>query len=243
MSRTVFIQARETGEPMSVNCYTSWVGFTDRGCDVRKFTPEQLPSLPLDRSTIVHGGISMVQAALQRVGAPLPAYVNIPESVASFAGRDLWETTLGEIRQLRHVPVFVKPQDEFKSFTGYVVREFRDLLYTVAFPDDYPVFAQGVVEFLSEWRVYVLHQEILGIGHYKGNPLLFPDAGRIRAMLDAYRDPIIAHSLDVGVTSTAETLLVEMNDAYALGSYGLSPNRYARMLEARWDEMCAAATD
>ncbi len=35
-------------------------------------------------------------------------------------------------------------------------------------------------------------------------------------------------------------LFVELNDADALGHYGLSPVLYARMVEAGWDESCTA---
>ena len=34
-----------------------------------------------------------------------------------------------------------------------------------------------------------------------------------------------------------KTLLVEVNDSYALGHYGLRTIPYARMIEARWEEM------
>jgi hypothetical protein len=43
--------------------------------------------------------------------------------------------------------------------------------------------------------------------------------------------------LDWGVTDTGETRLVEANDAYALGYYGLQSVLYARMIDARWEEL------
>lgn len=40
-----------------------------------------------------------------------------------------------------------------------------------------------------------------------------------------------------GVTREGATLVVEMNDGYALGCYGLAAVPYAQLLEARWQEM------
>lgn len=80
----------------------------------------------------------------------------------------------------------------------------------------------------------------MGLRQYKGDPLLFPDPAVIRAIIDAYRAPFVAHSVNVGIDAQGRMLLVEMNDAYALGDYGLPSVTYAQMIEARWDEMCGA---
>lgn len=44
-------------------------------------------------------------------------------------------------------------------------------------------------------------------------------------------------ALDFGVTEDGRTLLIEMNDGYSLGFYGLEPALYARVLAARWAEL------
>lgn len=38
-------------------------------------------------------------------------------------------------------------------------------------------------------------------------------------------------------TDDGRTLLVEVNDGYALGCYGLQHNLYAKLLAARWAEL------
>jgi hypothetical protein len=43
--------------------------------------------------------------------------------------------------------------------------------------------------------------------------------------------------LDFGVTSDSRTLLVEANDAFALGAHGIDAVAYAKMLEDRWLEI------
>lgn len=238
--RTVYILARDDGEFPSTSCYAAWHGFTSLNYAVRKFSVEQLPELELSPETIVAGSIRAVRTALGRIGRPVPPDLNTPPGTEPFLGRGSWASTLGEIRKLKRVPVFVKPFDQGKIFVGHVIHGFGDLLKSVDFDDDTPVLAQDAVEFQSEWRGFILRREVVGLRHYKGDPLLFPDPAVIHEILAAYEDPFVAHSLDVGIDRQRRTLLVEMNDAYALGDYGLPSITYARMIEARWDEMCQA---
>lgn len=39
------------------------------------------------------------------------------------------------------------------------------------------------------------------------------------------------------MTDDSRTLLVEANDGFSFGSYGLDPKLYVRMLAARWREL------
>lgn len=44
-------------------------------------------------------------------------------------------------------------------------------------------------------------------------------------------------AMDICVTKDNRTLLVEFNDAYSLGSYGLSSVFYAKFISARWSQL------
>lgn len=100
-----------------------------------------------------------------------------------------------------------------------------------------------VVDFVSEWRVYLCRDEILGVCNYTGDNLIFPDSLAIKAM--GYAAPSLhdfpkAFALDVGVVykdGSYSTYLVECNDFYALGNYGLSPKLYTRALNTRWRQL------
>lgn len=47
----------------------------------------------------------------------------------------------------------------------------------------------------------------------------------------------MACSIDIGVTKDGRTLLIECNDAYSLGAYGLVDYKYAKLLSARWSQL------
>jgi integrase len=58
-----------------------------------------------------------------------------------------------------------------------------------------------------------------------------PDSGTIRSMVAAFgADAPHAYALDVGLVPSGDTVLVEVTDGFALGSYGLSPLLYLEPL-------------
>ena len=52
-----------------------------------------------------------------------------------------------------------------------------------------------------------------------------------------YTDAPKGYAIDFGVTADGKTVLIEVNDGYALGSYGLMEIDYAKLLSARWAEL------
>lgn len=53
----------------------------------------------------------------------------------------------------------------------------------------------------------------------------------------AHVDAPAGYALDVEVCEDGRTLLVEVNDGYAVGSYGLVPTIYAALIDARWAQL------
>lgn len=226
--------------------------FRLRGYEVARFEHADIAAGRLDDDLlrrpevmVVRGGVDTVRAALVRAGRPEPPNIDLPEQLSPWFGRMVGAATLGEVRarveSADFEPCHVKPRYHHKLFTGLVVRAFRDLIATAALPDDVPVLVQGCVEFRSEWRVSVLRDRILHAGYYRGDPLAFPDPNVLRAALEAYTDRPIAFAMDWGVTTSGATILVEVNDGYSLGNYGLGGACYTAMVEARWRELMGLA--
>ncbi len=108
--------------------------------------------------------------------------------------------------------------------------------------------------FASEWRVYVSHGEIIGIGRYDERCVdvahTFPDMDVVREMVGVYtkHGAPAGFGLDVGVSEgpggenpfeDGRTKLVGVIDGWALDLYKgtCSPRDYLRLLEARWAEI------
>jgi ATP-grasp domain, R2K clade family 2 len=103
-----------------------------------------------------------------------------------------------------------------------------------------PIFCAEVVDWVSEYRCYVIRGEIVGIRHYGGNPAVGVDEAVIaRAIrnLESAGESTAGYALDFGVLADGRIALVEWNDGFSLGSYGLESGLYADLILARWLEL------
>jgi hypothetical protein len=153
----------------------------------------------------------------------------------------VWAATWGDICgscDRAEPPVFVKPLRDPKAFPARVVAAFRDLIPLSHLPADFAVLASEPIEFVSEWRFFVLGGRVVGAGWYAGDPLTFPDAGVVAEAVRVWGAAAPAgYGIDFGVAADGRTLLVEVNDGYSLGCLGLRGELYSRLLEARWVEL------
>jgi hypothetical protein len=161
-----------------------------------------------------------------------------------FLGRAAWRTCIGDVRKAGRFPIFLKPYEQTKVFSGQVINAADELDRLQAIRDGFPVLsedfavlAQEPVSFKSEWRVFVVRGAIIGVNFYQGNPLVFPSPGFINLTIAAYQQAPAGYSIDFGITDEGNTLLIETNDGYSLGHGALTANLYAELLEARWSEM------
>ncbi len=251
LSRILVQRDPSTGEFINKNVYNAWYGFTKMGAIAESFVFSSLLAgeVAVDRDTAVVGGIHAVRAALAQLGAPQPPNLDYPPALQPYLGRQIRRGTIREAHSLCvddrfEPPVFIKPVTGHKEFTGHVLAVYRDRLRTAGWVIDEPetpVWISEVVEFVAEWRYFVLRRAIVGVGHYHGDPLCAPDPAVVRAAVDCYAECPAAYVIDFGVLHDGRTVLVEVNDGFSFGCYGLSPYDHARMLEARWREMVGPA--
>ena len=83
----------------------------------------------------------------------------------------------------------------------------------------------------------MLDGQVLDVRPYTGDYHAQFDASVIDEAISCWKDAPIAYGLDIGVTRDGRTLVVEVNDGYALGNYGLSPLNSINFHKARWKEM------
>lgn len=78
----------------------------------------------------------------------------------------------------------------------------------------------------------------LGFRDQGGDFRLYPDIFKVEQMTADYTKAPRAYSIDVAVQKdSGETILIECNDGWSLGNYGLSPKQYVRLLTTRWREI------
>ena len=242
--KKAYIQSGDDGMLVGPNLFALWEGARFLGLEPESFHVDQLSSLPLTRETMVAGWVKTVHDALRQVGAPVPPPLDYPERLRRHLGRDVQLRTIGQVHDEfveseqtgSPVPVFVKPLAH-KLFKGHTIERFSHLAETSYLPRDTLVWRSPIVDFTHEYRCFVRDGCLLDVRRYYGDPWVTPDKMTVIHMMREYTDAPVAYSLDVGVTQSGRTLLVEVNDAYSLGTYGFDGLSYAEMVIARWEEM------
>jgi hypothetical protein len=112
-------------------------------------------------------------------------------------------------------------------------------MLTAGLPEQQIVSCSEPLSMISEYRVYVTRGKAVGCKHYWGDFRAQADFVTIDQAIAAYRDAPAGYAIDFAVTSGGDTVLVEVNDGFSLGSYGLHPLLYSGLLEARWEELLA----
>jgi hypothetical protein len=198
----------------------------------------------ITKETPVVGGIGYVRKAIEILGCKPPEPIDIPDCLAVFTHRKIWTTTLGDIHLNEDKwPVFIKPKVDHKIFTGHVVKSFLELLKTSHLPKDMPILASEVVFWKSEYRCFVLDGELLDVRRYAGSVEWYPRIEQVQKMIKIATPVMpVAYSVDVGAMLDSrermwDTALIEVNDGFSLGTYGLRSPLQVKMLLARWKEM------
>jgi len=193
----------------------------------------------LARDILVYAGVPYTIAALTFLGIPIPEVLDYPSSLANYFGRKITQSTIGDLRHRRSSqPVFVKPMGGTKLFNGFTYSgSIEDQIRLNTFDNEVPIWVSEVVNFVSEYRVLVHQGLIFACRHYKGNCSIFPDMDIARAATHEFTNAPVGYSLDLGVTDMGHTILVEVNDAWALGSYGTPPIPYTEMIINRWKQI------
>ncbi len=187
----------------------------------------------------IAGYVGDVWRGLRKLGKAIPPPLDYPEALTDFCGRAIRKGVLGEVREMPG-PIFVKPR-ELKAFTGFTWQGPMDEVSrrrVVTQHDSMPVWISKPVNFVAEYRAFILYRKVIDVRRYKGNWSVVPSKDIVIAGMKAMgRKAPHAYTLDWGVTDDGRTLLVEANDGYSFGHYGMHQVSYARMLSARWAEL------
>ncbi len=238
----VYIQMNKNGFPYNVNAFTAMNGFEQMGFEVCPFhSVDDLKEVSLDN--IIVGGVGTVKQFLEQKNI-FVSDIDYPEELQEFYQRKIWTCNVSQLLADKtiHTPIFVKPVCG-KLFNGFVYKDDRDLVGRISPGQDVEVYCSETLTIKTEWRCFVRYGEILDIRKYKGELGTVYDLAVVKKIVQSYQSAPKAYALDIGVTDRGETVIVEMNDAYSLGCYGLDPLLYAKLLSARWAELTDRADE
>ena len=199
---------------------------------IRNYTP----------GDVVVGCLSTMRSHFLSINS-LPPAMDYPSTIGKeLSGRNATQTTLfhaGAWFSL-HKNIFIKPvQSKLSGFKAKPYNELEHEALLFDFQPETPVWISEHEEYCAEYRIFVHKGKIQDVRRYRSchwTPDQL-DTLKIEAMVDAYDDAPVAYTLDVAVTSAGRTVLVEVNDFWAVGSYGLAPETYATMLKDRYTQI------
>lgn len=176
-----------------------------------------------------------------------PHLEDYPEVLKPFLGRKIWKDTINHINSDPSTwGIFVKPLKE-KAFTGRVINGTKDLVGCGSCYEDYEVICSEPINIKAEWRCFIYYDKIIDIRPYGfSNTEHWRYHYNIETVDDiiskfiTWQDRPVACSIDIGVIEKDNkytTVLIEVNDCYALGCYGLDSIYYAKMISARWSQI------
>ena len=214
------------------------------GVEVVPFLAKQIQrrQLPLTRECFICGDMDVTHGAMKQLDVEPPLPNDFPPSLEPYFRRKLWRSSIRSLEQALEQgrEVFAKPAGRRKRFTGRVFSSPGDMYYLAGTSAQEPLWCSEVVRWLSEFRIYVIHGEVTAINPYHGDASVSLCEATLREAISAFTasgQAPAAYGIDFGVLDSGETALVEANDGFSLGAYGINAERYTELLFTRWEEL------
>lgn len=246
MKRRAFLE-KIGGEWLDDFVYMSKQPLLERELEVIEFDGDDMENTLLNQSLnietdILIGSVQATVKFFEACGIETPKYLGYPLELKKWFGRNITSMYGSDLKKLEK-PYFVKPKTDVKLFTGEVISSDFQLDFLrehYGLRDDTEVFVSSVVDIKSEYRCFVRDGDLKGIQYYSGDFTEYPNTLTISEMiceLEKVDNVPCAYTLDVGVTEDGRTILIEMNDMWAIGSYGHNAREYVLACIRRMNEI------
>jgi hypothetical protein len=198
----------------------------------------------ITKDDIFGGHVNICKQIWKNIGVEEPYLDCYPPLLADHFGRKIKKMKLKRFYKILEEneqfgeTYFVKPLKN-KLFTGFTCVTRREAENKIPCSLQTDVYVSSYVNFGAEFRAYVFNNKIVDVFRYWGdNWAAVVDKPAVDNMVSLVTGTMPSfYSLDFGVDNTGRTLLIEVNDGYALGNYGLGPKQYAEMTAVRCKEI------
>lgn len=234
--------------PHSINIANAMYGFRELGAEIIPYHKIDEIYEMVSEDDIVLDYIDQCNIIFKKFGKE-PRVTDYPDNFERFLGRKIWTDTIDSFSSDESkwgAGYFVKPVRS-KAFTGKIISSINDLIGCGSCYENYEVLVSEGLNIKAEWRCFILYDEIIDVRPYgvlldprRKSYLYHYDEQILQEMLEEFKkieNRPTACSMDICLTTEGKTLLIEFNDAYALGHYGLAPILYAKFISARWSQI------
>ena len=197
--------------------------------------------LKLTLNDFIAGDVDTMFTAMKQLNINYE-YNDYPKCLNKYLHRKIWESSIKDIKtelfnQYIINPIFIKPKNKLKKFTGFIIKSIDDLNKINNAGDNTKIICSEPVNFISEYRCPVINGEIKDLCYYSGDSNINIDKSIVQKMVKEFVNSPKAYCIDLGVLSSGETALIEVNDAFSIGIYSMSKEVYAELLITRWNEL------
>ncbi len=239
----IYIQSNtERTLPHHFDCACALYGAIDSGKLYRLTSFEEVSSGKFDnliKDNVFIGSVEFMREVFKRIGkmdVRLPVNSNRPCEIITLAEAHL-RVSGGE-------KIFIKPV-EIKLFTGLVL-DGATYSCLKGLPDDTKVMAYKPFKnkILSEWRIYVHNDKVVDSRNYSGDFMEQPDYLWAIAIVNGNKWTFpCAYTMDIAIINNSIDFapptyeVVEFNDMWAIGNYGMPNDQYLKLLTDRYFEI------
>jgi hypothetical protein len=239
----IYIQSTDDkSRPHHFDCASAMFGAIETGQDYKLKSYEDLISGKLDpllKTNLFVGSVEFMQEVFRRVGlnnVRLPANSN----------RESQIITLSEAFELAKTKqIFIKPY-EIKAFPATIL-DGANYSYLNNVPRDTKVFCYEPFNspIWSEWRCYIHNNQLVDVRNYSGEFKSLPYLGGIPNLIKSNKDLGFpnTYTIDIAELENLKQVVVEYNDMWAIGNYGVPNDLYLEMLKTRYFDIMKMSTD
>ena len=236
----IYIQSnKEKTLPHHFDAACALYGAIDSACDYKLVTFEDVASGKFDlliKNNLFVGSVEFMREVFGRVGLK---DVRLPQN----SNRESEIITLEDalLRASSGKRIFIKPV-EIKLFSGFVL-DGANYYFLNDLPKDTMVYAYKPFneKILSELRIYVFNNKIEDVRNYSGDPKisLFPMQYEYiqEHIIDKNKNSFPStYTIDVAILNSPNRHMevVEYNDMWSIGNYGVPNDIYLKMLKNRY---------
>lgn len=227
----IYIQKKDNEDiPHHFDCACAMYGAIDLGLYYTLVSFEDVKNGKFDsliKNNLFVGSVEFMTEVFNRVGIEQP---RLPINNL----RPYEEMKLKDFKY--EYPVFIKPKS-IKAFTGFVVDDYsKSMLNTL--DKELDIIIQQVINLDSEWRFYVFRNKIVDIRHYSGRMdiNLIGAVNNFNKLDDStFKNFPETFVMDIGFYNDSDSYtIIEFNDMWAIGNYGVPNDLYVRMLKDRY---------
>jgi len=232
---TIYIQSENGSVPSIFDSSSAMYGAIETGQNYILITNDEVVSGKWDnliRTNLFVGSVEFMRNVFSRVGLD---NIRVPYN----SNRDHIVSTISEVREKFEkdgLDVFIKPF-KIKEFTGFVLDKWTISMLN-PMPDDLEVMVYDKFDhkIVSEFRCYIHNRQPVYIANYSGGLFYMVDEKYLNDVIsdnDKNNFPV-SYTIDIGILENGENVVIEYNDMWAIGNYGMPNDEYLRALKDRY---------